>query len=64
MTEILEKSGNFMRGKKWEPCFYSRALCVTCSSHYMQDKNFMIARYTIPIWFKNYFQYKDDSECE
>ena len=20
MTEILEKSGNFMRGKKWEPC--------------------------------------------
>ena len=22
MTEILEKSGNFMRGKKWEPCCY------------------------------------------
>ena len=21
MTEILEKSGNFMRGKKWEPCY-------------------------------------------
>ena len=20
MTEKLEKSGNFMRGKKWEPC--------------------------------------------
>ena len=23
MTEILEKSGNFMRGKKWEPCIQS-----------------------------------------
>ena len=22
MTEILEKSGNFMRGKKWEPCVW------------------------------------------
>ena len=20
MTEVREKSGNFMRGKKWEPC--------------------------------------------
>ena len=20
ITEILEKSGNFLRGKKWEPC--------------------------------------------
>ena len=25
MTEILEKSGNFVRGKKWEPCSKERA---------------------------------------
>ena len=23
MKKILEKSGNFVRGKKWEPCKYS-----------------------------------------
>ena len=23
MTEVLEKSGNFMRGKKWEPLLYT-----------------------------------------
>ena len=28
MTEILEKSGNFMRGKKWEPCSLYHCLLV------------------------------------
>ena len=29
MTEILEKSGNFIRGKKWEPC----SLCTLHTQH-------------------------------
>ena len=37
MTEILEKSGNCMRGKKWEPCILSRQ--VLCRQ-YMVEKIF------------------------
>ena len=38
MTEILEKSGNFMRGKKWEPCMCD--LCYMCVrfTNYLKGK--------------------------
>ena len=27
MKKILEKSGNFVRGKKWEPCKHDEQVC-------------------------------------
>ena len=38
MKKILEKSGNFVRGKKWEPCSWKQDLSILCCRRYWNSK--------------------------